>query len=205
MHDEYIAIRKRRVQQFLEALLPMPTRATKLVQGCCYATFSERKDDLSQDESLEVCVTERVPVAVGVSSMSEPFESPSVGIVEDEPESTIRPRRRSHERFIQFVFLERHFEMDLPQPMLEASEAHRLLAERRGFFYLGDRFPMHDTENVIDTFHPLRKAYVHGDELEAAEDMAFLLFDLWRFPVDAILYHSAFGGRYSWASGKPLR
>ncbi len=24
MHDEYIAIRKRRVQQFLEALLPMP-------------------------------------------------------------------------------------------------------------------------------------------------------------------------------------
>ncbi len=36
---------------------------------------------------------------------------------------------------------------------------------------------------MIDTFHPLRKAYVHGDELEAAEDMAFSCFDLWRFPV----------------------
>ncbi|MDP9457726.1 MAG: hypothetical protein M3Q60_18600 [Actinomycetota bacterium] len=58
-----------------------------------------------------------------------------------------------------------------------------------------------------------RRATVYGDEAEAAEDAAFLLFRAWGMPVDSRLYvtSAAFGGKHvgagdaSWVGASPGR
>ncbi|MGA2255577.1 MAG: hypothetical protein ABSG53_13010 [Thermoguttaceae bacterium] len=41
------------------------------------------------------------------------------------------------------------------------------------------------------TWNPLQKVYIYRDEESAAEDMAFILFQIWHFPVDSPLYVKA--------------
>ena len=40
-------------------------------------------------------------------------------------------------------------------------------------------------------WNPLQKVYLYRDEESAAEDMAFILFQIWNFPVDSPLYVKA--------------
>jgi hypothetical protein len=40
-------------------------------------------------------------------------------------------------------------------------------------------------------WNPLQKVYLYRDEESAAEDMAFILFQVWNFPVDSPLYVKA--------------
>ena len=53
---------------------------------------------------------------------------------------------------------------------------------------------------------PLQKVYLYGDEESAAEDMAFIMFQVWKFPVDWTWYVKAavFGSGREFERGKPL-
>ena len=41
-----------------------------------------------------------------------------------------------------------------------------------------------DQEDYVKEFNPVHRDYEYGEEGIAAEDMAFIVFDLWKLPVD---------------------
>ena len=96
--------------------------------------------------------------------------------------------------------------MDMPLKTLFRAEAEQILRSRKGFFYLRDRPEFTLKEEPVDGFDPFRKVYIYGDEESAAEDMAFIFFQVWRFPVDWRFYvkAGAFSGKKSWENGLPI-
>ncbi len=192
----YLDEKQRRIHQFAKALQPMYRRTTQLVRDCCFLRIEERKQDPATTRALKA-VKQRM--GVKVVSVSELFE-PNFAVGEEFEEGINEEWKKDNNsnRFVQFVFLERHFEMDLPWPMLWPNEAMHLLSRRTGYFYLRDRNSDASLADVVKRFDPLRKAYVHGDHNSAAEDIAYIFFDLWRFPIDSRLYLSAFGGNHTW-------
>ena len=55
-------------------------------------------------------------------------------------------------------------------------------------------------------WEPLQKIYLYRDEESAAEDMAFILFQIWHFPVDSPLYVKAasFHTKHRFEHGKRI-
>jgi hypothetical protein len=94
----------------------------------------------------------------------------------------------------------------MPRQTLFRAEAEQILRRRRGFFYLRDRpeFTLHGED--IDGYDPFRKIYIYRDEESAAEDMAFIFFQIWKFPVDWRFYvtAAAFGQQTDWERGTPI-
>ena len=85
-------------------------------------------------------------------------------------------------RFVQFSFNPKYFDIDLPNTTLWPAEAAEILERRRGFFYVKDRRQFeHPAEDVPD-FNPLRRVYVYGEERTAAEDTAFVWFERLEVP-----------------------
>jgi hypothetical protein len=96
--------------------------------------------------------------------------------------------------------------MDIPNMTLSRAEAELTLRRRSGFFYVKDNRQFeHPAENVA-RFNPLRKVFVHGDERSAAEEIAFVFFNVWKFPVDWRFYvtAAAFHDRTNWEKGFPI-
>ena len=56
------------------------------------------------------------------------------------------------------------------------------------------------------TWEPLQKVYLYRDEESAAEDMAFILFQIWHFPVNTPLYvkAAAFHTKHRFEHGKRI-
>ena len=199
---DYSSEKMRRIQQFASVLQPMHHRTVHLEKDCCFLRIEERHDDQRSSPALEEARTRE---RVHASSISDSMDTSDESDVDIETWSDDGWRQDDQsKRYIQFVFLERHFEMDLPKPTLWPDEARKLLRERTGFFFLGDRPGAESLSADVKRFQPLRKAYVHGDIHSAAEDIAFTFFELWRFPIDARLYLTTFGRKHSWDSGKPL-
>jgi hypothetical protein len=97
--------------------------------------------------------------------------------------------------------------MDMPLQTLYRAEAEKILQSRNGFFYLSDRPQFTLKEEDVDGFEPFRKIYVYGDEESAAKDMAFIFFQVWRFPIDWCFYVTAdaFGNKETnWENSKPI-
>ena len=109
-------------------------------------------------------------------------------------------------RFIQFSFENKWFCIDMPIQTLFRPEAEEILRYRKGFFDLADRkqFTLHGED--VEGHDPFRKIYVYGDEESAAEDMAFVFFQVWKFPVESRLFVSsaAFSGKHDWEQGVPI-
>ena len=84
------------------------------------------------------------------------------------------------DRFVQFCFQEDWFAVDLPNTGILPAEAERVLRERRGFYREAERPDAGVTTDVSELveFDPIGKKYIYGDEREAAEDAAYLLFDV---------------------------
>lgn len=199
--NDFASEKKRRIEQFARALQPMSHRAAKVVKDCCFLRIEERLSDASAKPALqESKQLERAPALAISDSMDSSYESSHPE--NDFPYEGWRQDHRT-KRYVQFVFLAKHFEIDLPRPTLWPTEAQQLLKYRIGFFFLGER-PTAESASVIKRFHPLRKAYVHGDHHSAAEDIAYIFFDLWRFPVDSTLYLSSWSIKTSWDSGRPI-
>ena len=90
----------------------------------------------------------------------------------------------SSSRFVQFSFNPKWFDIDLPNTTLYRAEAEEILRCRLGFFYVTDRPQFEHPAEKAAEFEPVRRIYLYGDERTAAEDMAFVWFQVWKFPVD---------------------
>jgi len=76
-----------------------------------------------------------------------------------------------------------------------------------GVFYLRDLPQFTLREEDVEGHDPFRKVYLYGDECSAAEDIAYIFFKLWSFPVDFQFYVTAFafGDGPGFETGKKLR
>lgn len=110
-------------------------------------------------------------------------------------------------RTVQFCFEKDWFAADIPNTNLYPTEAERILKERRGFYREAERPDAGVTTDVVDLveFDPVGKKYIYGDEQEAAEDAAYVFFDVWGLPLDAklVVTASAFDGA-DWEKEMPL-
>ncbi len=209
MQFDFAQEKQRRIAQFAQALKPMHRRTVKQVKDCCFLIIDERNTTADFFQSLTAIKYEPIEVPSVLRLERERSEKYTIdsGLYKDlratEGWSTEGWRAdEDSDRFIQFVFLEKHFEMDLPRPMLFTAEAAQILRDRSGFYFMSDK-PGADA-STVKRFNPLRKAYVHGDVTTAAEDIAWILFDLWKFPIDSRFYLTTFGGKHQWDNDKPL-
>jgi hypothetical protein len=114
---------------------------------------------------------------------------------------SVRPRiGGSKVRIVQFAFMKDGFYLDLPDTTLALDEAKRLVAERAGFEFALDRPQKRLGERQFD---PVQRIYSYAEQRTAAEDTAYVLFDLWQTPVDAWIKveASAFEVTRSWEPG----
>jgi hypothetical protein len=105
-------------------------------------------------------------------------------------------------RWVQFAFMADYFYMDQPDTALTVAEAHRLIAERPGFaFVLSD--PAKGVAEYESTFDPVQRSYSYAELRAAAEDSAYIFFDLYGLSVETWLKVKAasFDGKRQWERG----
>ena len=197
---------ERRIEQFRRYLELMRQRRTGLTERNCYIIFEDRLDTddpnarkLTESKALVYQTTLEVACWDSTSTLDETIaiDLPDEGWRGDE----------SQLRFIQFKFNEKTIDMDIPNTTLYRAEADIILRRRLGFFYLKDSQIEHrDKPDVVERFNPLRKLFIFGDERSAAEDMAYVWFNVWKFPVDWRFYMTAaaFQEKTNWEKGFPI-
>ena len=205
--NEYREIRDRRIEQFTRYLQRMRRRQRGLTSSHSFIVFSENGTDRNADVPvLDRSRAALSPIAVSLheSLGLDPFDVLVGDVPNQSSDDGYEPDESN--RFVQFSFNPRYFDIDLPDTTLYQAEAAEILACRPGFFYVKDRRQFeHPSENVLE-FDPVRRVYVYGDERTAAEDMAFIWFDLWKFPVDWRFFvtAAAFHEHTDWESDWPL-
>ena len=120
-----------------------------------------------------------------------------------------RPRRDPHgaDRMVQFCFEEEWFAIDIPNTNCYPAEAEKLVKERPGFYREAEKPDANVTDvvNVVE-FDPVGKRYAYGQEQEAAEDAAWVFFNLWGLPPATRLLASAasFHTEHQWEQDQPV-
>jgi hypothetical protein len=96
-------------------------------------------------------------------------------------------------KMVQFCFREKWFAIDVPNTYLCPEEAEKILRKRRGFYREAANPETGVTKNVNDLvqFDPIGRKYIFGDEREAAEDAAYVFYDVWGLEPDAELLVTA--------------
>jgi hypothetical protein len=95
----------------------------------------------------------------------------------------IRPRiGGSKTRIVQFAFMKSGFYLDLPDTTLTPEEAKRAVVDRPGFGFALDNSQKRLGERQYD---PVQRQYQYTEKRTAAEDAAYVFFDLWQTPLDA--------------------
>jgi hypothetical protein len=111
-------------------------------------------------------------------------------------------------RMVQICFHEDWFAIDIPNTNIYPREAQRLLSERQGFYREAETpdAGVTDVVNVVE-FDPVGKRYTYGQEQEAAEDAAWIFFDLWGLVPNQPLYVSAssFKTNHKWEQDELLK
>lgn len=206
---DYRAELDRRIAQFKHYLELMQQRRRGMGSEDCFIIFDDRADPdgPAADHLHESEALARESVLEGVVDGGTGAASLDETIVVDLPDEGWRGGE-SQLRFIQFRFNERSFDLDIPNTTLYRAEAEVVLRRRLGFFHAVERLDLEHPTNrdITKRFSPLRKTYVNGDESSAAEDMVFVWFSVWRFPVDWTFFvtASAFHGVTDWENGVPL-
>ena len=110
-------------------------------------------------------------------------------------------------RMVQLCFHEDWFAIDIPNTNIHPREAETLLRERQGFYREAEK-PDADVTDVVNVvqFDPVGKRYIYGQEQEAAEDAAWVFFDLWGLQPNQPFYVSAssFKTEHRWEQDEPL-
>ncbi len=196
---------ERRTEQFRYYLDLMRDRRGKLTKGNCFIIFEERLHG-DQVDSRQLVESKALVYQAGVDDggwgIPTDFDE-NVSI--DLPDEGWRADDSSP-RFIQFSFNARYFDMYIPNTTLHRAEAEIILRRRSGFFYVKDNPQFeHPAENV-EQFNPLRKVFVYGDARSAAEETAYVFFQVWKFLVDWRFYvtAAAFFDRTDWEKGFPI-
>ena len=199
---------ERRIGQFAGYLKKMDYRTHEEVGGSCFIVFTEEPP---ANDSGNDALTEAATPAV--EQVLAAFDAAEITSVTTTDESLIDLPDEgwkvddSLPRFIQFSFERDWFCLDMPIQTLYRAEAEQILRSRKGFFYLRDQPQFTLNEEDVDGYDPFRKVYLYGDEQSAAEDMAFIFFQVWRFPVDWQFFvrAAAFGDKVTdWENGTPM-
>lgn len=189
---EYNEERSRRITQFERYLKLMYLRAHKQVGGSCFIVFQEEPtqddsedDNLNEDVELPLVVSEQAQGQINIDGLSD-----DSFLIRESGDDFWRPED-GQSRIVQFSFEEKWFCLDMPCCSLFKPEAEKILRERSGFFYLRDlpQFTLYGED--VEGHDPFRKIYLYGDERSAAEDTAYIFFDVWKFPVDWQFYVTA--------------
>jgi len=205
---DYQAAVDRRIEQFRHYLELMSQRRTGLTKGNCFIIFEEQppqgyseREELIESKPLVLELAAKLPNWDGESGSSGMDET----VVIDLPDAGWRGDD-SQVRFIQFSFNPGYFDMDIPNTTLFRPEAEQILRRRVGFFYVKDRRQFEHPAEKVEIFNPLRKVYIYGDERSAAEDMAYIWFSVWKFPVDWRFYvkAAAFCEKTDWENEVPI-
>lgn len=183
----YVDEKRRRIEQFAQYLRLMGLRAHKVAKGGCFIIFDESPSEDAESPHVKESVAIKVDCLADGGSASgamEPAESGFDDWRAGEPRS----------RFIQFAFMRDCFYLELPNNTLFPPEAEQIFRYRPGFYWAKNRLDLRWVRSNwkdIVKWEPLQKVYLYRDEESAAEDMAFILFQVWHFPVDVPLYVKA--------------
>lgn len=192
---------ERRIAQFTHRLKLMHRRRHRWNQPC-YIIFDE-DSGYGDGNARRLKAAKSRPVRAGIGSLSE---SPDfTGDADDYGLPTGGWRcEDSLRRYVQFCWSRDWFCMDLPRQTLTRYEAGLILRDRSGFFYVGEQDTFTNFKDDVPRYDPFQKVYVFRDEAAAAEDMAWILFQLWKFPVDTRLYVTAFCDDSNWEDRLPI-
>ena len=204
----YLDEKRRRIEQFMHYLRLMGQRAHKVAKDDCFIVFQESPSDdadardLKNSPTIEAdCLTTVGLDANGSFLGEEPsidwqpmeFSDDPIGFSsgrecfgEDVPDDA-RPTGEPLRRFIQFAFLRDCFYLELPNNTVFPAEVQQIFQQRLGFYYAQNRLDLRWVRanwNDMIEWDPLQKIYVYRDEQSAAEDMAFVLYQVWRFPAN---------------------
>jgi hypothetical protein len=92
--------------------------------------------------------------------------------------------KRVTSRFVQFWFSGESFRIDLPNTVLTKAETAIIMRDRPAFFFANTHSKTDGRKAAVSRFNPLCREYTGGEEKTAADDMAFILFDIWKLPLD---------------------
>jgi hypothetical protein len=87
----------------------------------------------------------------------------------------------SRTRIVQFAFMASGFYLDLPDTTLTPEEA-QVVAARPGFGFALNNLQKRLGERQYD---PVQRQYRYEEQRTAAEDAAYVFFDLWQSSLDA--------------------
>ena len=185
--SSYINEKQLRINQFAEYLRLMGLRAHKVAKDSCFIIFNEDPPEDAESPKLKESVAIKVDCLADGGSASG-GSGRAVGLPKHG-----KPRKR-RSRYIQFAFMRDCFYLELPNKTVFPPEAEQILRHRLGFYWAKNRPDLRwvrsNWEDML-TWEPLQKVYLYRDEESAAEDMAFIVFQIWHFPVDTPLYVKA--------------
>jgi hypothetical protein len=175
----YVDEKGRRIEQFTQYLRLMGLRRHKVVKGDCFVIFDESAPEDVGDLHIKESAAIKIDCSANGGSASgrnDPVES---SLADWMPGESFR--------YVQFAFMRDCFYLELPNNTVFPNEVELILQQRLGFYYAKNRPDLRWTRanwKDIVKWDPLQKVYLYRDEESAAEDMAFILFQVWKFPVD---------------------
>jgi hypothetical protein len=198
----YAEEKRRRIDQFAQYLRLMGLRAHKIVKRDCFIIFDESPPEDAESPRLKASAA----IEVDCRAEGGPASGRSGSAKGSQRRSQSRKRRS---RYLQFAFVRDCFYLELPSNTVVPREADQIFRCRLGFYWAKNRpdlrWVRRNWEDIVK-WQPLQKIYLYRDEESAAEDMAFILFQLWNFPVDWPLYvkASAFHTKHRFECGKRI-
>jgi len=182
----YLDEKRRRIRQLAEYLRLMGLRAHKVVKDSSFIIFNEAPPEDAESPKL------RESVAIKADCLADGGSASGGHGAEGLPKHGKPRKRRS--RYVQFAFMRDCFYLELPNNTVFPQEVEQILRCRQGFYWAKNRTDLRwvrsNWKDMV-TWNPLQKVYIYRDEESAAEDMAFILFQIWHFPVDSPLYVKA--------------
>ena len=193
--------KRRRVEQFAQYLRLMGLRRHKIVKHDCFVIFDQSAPDGADAPHIKESVAipvESLAHGGSVSGDEDPWAMPPADWSPGE-----------NFRYTQFAFKRDCFYLELPNCTVFTNEAELILQQRPGFYYARNRADLRwvraNWKDIVQ-WDPLQKVYLYRDEESAAEDMAFIMFQVWKFPVDWRWYvtAAAFHTEHRFERGKPF-
>ena len=199
----YVEEKRRRIEQFARCLRLIGMRRRKVVKNDdCFIIFDEQPPEAADSPKI------KASAVVKVDGLSGNNWTAAAGDGREFPmEDWQGPDSLS--RYVQFAFRRDGFYLELTKYTLFPNEARIILQRRQGFYWARNRQDLRwvrrNWKDMVK-WDPLQKIYLYRDEQSAAEDMAFILFDLWEFPLDWPWYvtAAAFHAKHRFEQGKPL-
>ena len=198
----YAEEKRRRIEQFAQYLRLMGLRRHKVTKDSCFIIFDESPPEDAESPSLK----ESVAIEVDCRAEGGPASGRSRSAKGSQRRSYSKKRRS---RYIQFAFMRDCFYLELPNNTVVPRETDQIFRHRLGFYRAKNRpdlrWVRRNWEDIVK-WQPLQKIYLYRDEESAAEDMAFILFQIWHFPVDSPLYvkAAAFHTKHRFECGKRI-